>query len=51
MKTGNTSSERIVQSPYFCGTGIVFCFVISQSEFPDEEKDEKYLCSRDSDKH
>ena len=51
MKTGNTSSESIVQCPYFCGAGIVLCFVISQSGFPDEEKDERYLFSRNSDKN
>ena len=51
METGNTLSESIVQSPYFCGAGIVLCFVISQSRFQDEEKDERYLFSRDSDKN
>ena len=53
METGNTSSQSIVnaQSPYFCGAGIVLCFVISQSGFPDEEKNERYLFSRDSDKN
>ena len=40
MKTGNISSESTVQSPYFCGAGIVRCFVISQSGCPDEERDE-----------
>ena len=43
METGNTLSESIVQAPYFCGAGIVLCFVISQSRFQDEEKDERYL--------
>ena len=39
--------QHFIREHCFCGTDIVFCFVISQLEFPDEEKDEKYLFSRD----